>query len=163
MILRSYLSPKCSFGHNECSPDNPRERKIIRQKSRSHSLNVRKRWESIFYSYNHHQTFLLDLSNKCHERIRSISEKVEKFCSKQPLLILERFLCIFNKLSKSFPPIGLNFLSQPPRMILRSFSSSKCSFGHIEPSPDNRNNRNKTRQKIRACSLNIRKRWKKLL
>ena len=102
MILRSFFSSKCSFEHIECSPDNPNERKIFRQKSRSHSLSVRKRWKGVFSRYNHHQIFLVELGNAVLTTLR-----------KTFLLKFKRFRSLYEISSSFF------FKTSPP----------KCSFG----------------------------------
>ena len=73
-----------------------------------------------------------------------------------------RAQCLFDKFSENFPPVDWQFFGQPPEKILRSFSSSKFSFGHIECSPDNHNERKNFRQKSGAYSFSVRKRLKLL-
>ena len=148
MIQRSIFSSKSSFEHIECSPDSPNERKIFRQKSWSHSLNVRKRWRSFFHRYDHHQIFLLELGNAVltilrkkfllkSKRFHSMWKSVIKnfFKTTPPKRSFGHTQCLFDKFFKrfpSFPSVDWSLFGQPPKKILWTFSSPKSSFGHTK-------------------------------
>ena len=69
---------------------------------------------------------------------------------------------LFVKFFENVTQVDWSFFGQPPKKILRIISSPNSSFGHIECSPDNHNERKNFRQKSRAFSFSVRK-WIKLL
>ena len=44
---------------------------------------------------------------------------------------------VFDNFFESFQGVDWSYFVQPPKKFLRTFSSSKCSFGYIECSPGN--------------------------
>ena len=136
MILRSFLSSKCSFEHIECSHDNPNERKIVRQKSRSHSLNVRKWWRSFFRGITIIKFFCWNwvtqfwqpwgkhFSGSPKDFARCTKFLVVFFQNKPSKMFFWSKHCFFDKFSEEFRPVDWKVFVQPPGPILRSFSSS---------------------------------------
>ena len=101
--------------------------------------------EVFFKRYNHHQIFLLELGIAVlitlrktfllkSKWFRSLYEICSSFFfqNKPSKMFFRSKHCLSDKFSEKFRLVDWKVFVQPPGPILRSFFSSKSSFGHIE-------------------------------